>query len=343
MSAGLISAAGTSSGATAVLAEPWHVPRIQVGDWFDTVVDWLTGNVGPLFDFISTVVSDAVGWLTDVLTYLPPWGMILIFAALALWIRGWKAALLSVIGFGLIDAMLEFHATMQTLAQVVFAAVIAVVLAVPLGIWAARSEPVSRVVRPVMDFLQTLPVFVYLIPVVFFFSIGTVPGIVATVAFSLPPGVRLTELGIRQVDPEMVEAGEAFGTSRWGILTGIQLPLALPSIMAGINQVIMLALSMQVVAGMVGAPGLGTEVYGAVTQLKLGAGFEAGIAVVILAIYLDRLSAAFGNRSALGRIGGMFGRLRGRRKETAPETAQSGEAPAGPGTDGSAPVGAAGS
>ncbi len=310
MNAGVSDGTALAQDGVALLADTWHVPRIHVGDWFDTIVTWLTNNVGPLFDFISTVVSGAVDWLTDVLTYLPPWGMIIIFAVLALWIRGWKAAVVSVIGFGIIDGMLEFEATMQTLAQVLFAAVIAVVLAVPLGIWAARNAAVSRIVRPVMDFLQTLPVFVYLIPVIFFFSIGTVPGIVATVAFSLPPGVRLTELGIRQVDPEMVEAGEAFGTSPWRILTGIQLPLALPSIMAGVNQVIMLALSMQVVAGMVGAPGLGTEVFGAVTRLQLGAGFEAGIAVVILAIYLDRLSAAFGNRSVFSRMGAVFRILR---------------------------------
>ncbi|GAA4818776.1 ABC transporter permease [Tomitella cavernea] len=320
MNTGVINgSAGTRDG-VALLADTWHVPRIHVGDWFDTIVTWLTNNVGPLFDFISTVVSSAVDWLTDVLTYLPPWGMIIIFAVLALWIRGWKAAVVTVIGFGIIDGMLEFEATMQTLAQVLFAAVIAVVLAVPLGIWAARNATVSRIVRPLMDFLQTLPVFVYLIPVIFFFSIGTVPGIVATVAFSLPPGVRLTELGIRQVDPEMVEAGEAFGTSPWRILTGIQLPLALPSIMAGVNQVIMLALSMQVVAGMVGAPGLGTEVFGAVTRLQLGAGFEAGIAVVILAIYLDRLSASFGNRSVFSRMGAVFGVLRRSRTADDEET-----------------------
>lgn len=291
---------------TTVLADTWHVGRVPVGDWFKDIFDWLKSNVGPLFDFISTVVSEVVGWLTDVLTYLPPWGMIIIFAVLALAVRGWKAAVASVIGFGLIDAMVEFHPTMQTLALVLFSALIAIVIAVPLGIAASRYEIVSRALRPVMDFLQTLPVFVYLIPAVALFSIGTVPGVVATVAFSVPPGVRLTELGIRQVDPEMVEAGEAFGTSPLRILTGIQLPLAMPSIMAGINQVIMLALSMQVVAGMVGGPGLGTEVYAAVTQARVGPGFEAGIAVVILAIYLDRLSSAFGNRSAFARVGDVF-------------------------------------
>src|SRR5699024_8938264 len=138
--------------------------------------------------------------------YRPPWGMMIIFAALALWVRGWKAGLGALIGFGVIDGMLEFEATMESLAQVIFAAAISVAVGVPLGIAAARSAWVSRIVRPVMDFLQTLPVFVYLIPAVSLFSIGTVPGVVATVLFSVPPGVRLSELGIRQVDPEMVEA-----------------------------------------------------------------------------------------------------------------------------------------
>jgi len=182
--------------------------------------------------------------------------------------------------------------TMQTLAVVLVAAVIATLIGVPVGVWAAQRRIVGTIARPILDFMQTLPVFVYLIPAVFFFGVGVVPGVVATTVFAIPPAVRLTELGIRQVDRETVEAAEAFGSPPLQILREIQLPLALPSIMAGINQVIMLALSMVVVAGLVGAAGLGSLVVRAVTQLDVASGFEGGLAVVILAIYLDRLTAA---------------------------------------------------
>jgi glycine betaine/proline transport system permease protein len=283
------------------LADGWHVPRIPVGDWFASIVDWLTNNIGPFFDFVDTVVKGAVNGLASGLSWVPSLVLVLIFAALGWWARGWRFGIGSLVGFALVDGLSEMPSAMQTLAQVLVAGVVAVLIAVPTGIAAARNESVSRVVKPVLDFMQTLPSFVYLIPVVVFFSIGPVPGVVATVVFALPPGVRLTELGIRQVDPEMVEAGEAFGSPPRRILTEIQIPLALPSIMAGINQIIMLSLSMVVISGMVGAPGLGSEVYAAVTSLKIGQGFEAGIGVVVLAIYLDRLTSTLGARSAVGR------------------------------------------
>jgi len=172
------------------------------------------------------------------------------------------------------------------------AAAIATAVGIPLGVLAARSRTVSVVLRPVLDLLQTTPVFVYLIPAVFFFGVGVVPGVVATTISAIAPGVRLTELGIRQVDAEMVEAAHAFGARPGQILREVQLPMALPSIMAGVNQVIMLALSMVVVAGLAGAEGLGTVVVRAVTQLDVAAGFEGGLAVVLLAIFLDRLTGA---------------------------------------------------
>jgi glycine betaine/proline transport system permease protein len=270
----------------------WQVPRIPVGDWFQAVVDWLQNNIGPFFDAVDTVTQGVVEGLSDALQAPPAPVLIVLFALLGWWRRGWRFGVGSLIGFALIDSLDRFPSAMQTLAQVLVAGVVAVVIAVPIGILSARNAAVSRLVRPVLDFMQTLPAFVYLIPVIFFFSIGPVPGVVATVVFALPPGVRLTELGIRQVDPEMVEAGEAFGSPPRKILTEIQLPLALPTILAGVNQIIMLSLSMVVISGMVGAPGLGAEVYAAVTSLKLGSGFEAGLGVVVLAIYLDRLSSA---------------------------------------------------
>jgi ABC-type proline/glycine betaine transport system permease subunit len=174
-------------------------------------------------------------------------------------------------------------------------------LSIPLGILAARSRIASAVLRPVMDLVQTMPAFVYLIPTLFFWGIGVTPGVVATIVFAMAPGVRLTELGIRQVDKEMVEAGHAFGARPGEILRGIQLPLALPTIMAGVNQVIMLSLSMVVIAGIVGAGGLGGVVYSGITRLDLGRGFEGGLGVVILAIFLDRVTAALGDRGAARR------------------------------------------
>ena len=180
-----------------------------------------------------------------------------------------------------------------SLAVVLVATVVAVVTGVPLGILAARRRGFSAAVRPVLDLMQTTPPFVYLIPAVFFFGIGVVPGVVATAVFALAPAVRLTELGIRQVDAEVVEAALSFGARPGQLLRDVQLPLALPTIMAGINQVIMLALSMVVVAGLAGAGGLGAVVTSAVTQLDIGAGIEGGLAVVILAVYLDRVTSTF--------------------------------------------------
>ncbi|MEV0083476.1 proline/glycine betaine ABC transporter permease [Saccharopolyspora sp. NPDC050642] len=283
------------------LAAEFELPRIPIGDWFAALVTWLNSNIGPVFDFIDLVLRSSVEGLSYVLNWLPDLVMVLVFTALALWLRSWRFGLFSLIGFGLIASMRMFESAMQTLSLVLVASVIAVAIGIPVGILAARNRKVSGVVRPVLDLMQTMPAFVYLIPVIFFFNIGEVPGVVATVIFALPPGVRLTELGIRQVDTEVVEAGEAFGAPARKILTGIQLPLAMPSIMAGINQVIMLALSMVVIAGMVGAEGLGTDIYEAVTRVRLGQGFEAGLSVVILAVYLDRITAVLSDRSPVAR------------------------------------------
>jgi glycine betaine/proline transport system permease protein len=276
----------------------WQLPRLPVGDWFNAAARWLQNNLGGFFDFLKAMLESVVDGITTALTALPSPAMVVIFAVLVLWLRGWKQGLFSLIGFGLIDSMGEFDAAMQTLAQVLFAGIIAVIIAVPAGILAAQSDTASKIIGPVLDFLRSLPAPVYLIPVVFLFSVGVVPGLLATIIFALPPGVRLTELGIRGVDRELVEAGEAFGSAPAGILTGIQLPLAMPSIMAGINQIIMLSLSMVVIAGMVDGPGLGQEIFDGVTGMRLGNAVEAGIGVVILAILLDRITTSPGDRAA---------------------------------------------
>ena len=273
------------------------MPRPPIGEWIDAGIDWLKANVSWLFDLFSTVMDFLIGGLTDLLLLAPALVMVVVFALIAFVFRSWKLSLATLIGFAVVISMEQWETMMQTMALVLVATVFAVVIAVPLGILAAVSSTVSAIVKPVMDFMQTMPAFVYLIPAVTFFSIGVVPGVFSTIIFALPPGVRMTELGIRQVDAETVEAGEAFGATRGQILRGIQLPLAVPTIMAGVNQVIMLSLSMAVVAGMVGADGLGKEVVQAISTQNLPLGVEAGLAVVVLAVFLDRLTAAIGNPS----------------------------------------------
>jgi glycine betaine/proline transport system permease protein len=277
--------------------------RIPIGSWVATGVDWIKANLDGLLDVVSFIVTFLVDGLTSLLL-LPYFFVVIAIAALIAWVvRSWQLALGTIISFALIVAMGLWVPAMQTLALVLVAAVIAVLIAVPLGIWSARNATVRAVLKPVLDFMQTMPAFVYLIPAIVFFSIGVVPGLVATVIFALPPGVRLTELGIRGVDSETVEAGQAFGAKPGQILRGIQLPLAMPTILAGINQVIMLALSMAVIAGMAGADGLGKMVVEAISTVNIAKGVEAGLGVVLIAVFLDRVTAALGtlgkNRASL--------------------------------------------
>lgn len=268
-----------------------------IGNWVSVVVDWIRDNLKGLLDLISTVVGFLVEGLADLLIAPPAIVMILVFALIAWAVRSWQLAVGTVIMFILIIGVDKWEAAMQTLSLVLIATLVTIVIAIPVGIWAARNDTVSAVVKPVLDFMQTMPALVYLIPVIVFFSIGFVPGVIATVIFSFPPGVRLTELGIRGVDEETVEAGHAFGATPSQILRGIQLPQAMPTIMTGVNQVIMLALSMAVIAGMAGADGLGKEVVGALSTIDVAKGVDAGLSVVFIAVYLDRVTAAAGTPS----------------------------------------------
>jgi len=268
--------------------------RLPLGDWATSVVDFVTEFFGPVFDVIRTVFTGLYDGMDWVLQTPPFWGIILIFAVLGVWLRGWVFGAGTVVGLLVIAGIDQWSNAMDTLALVIVAAAIAVALSVPLGILAARSKTASAIIRPVLDFMQTMPAFVYLIPALILFRVGVVPGIVATIIFAMAPGVRLTELGIRGVDSEIVEAGRAFGSSPRRILRQIQLPLAMPSILAGVNQVIMLSLSMVVIAGMVGAGGLGRDIVQALSRVDVGLGFEAGLSVVIIAIILDRLTASVG-------------------------------------------------
>ncbi|MFE7126647.1 ABC transporter permease/substrate binding protein [Streptomyces sp. NPDC057617] len=278
------------------------MPRFRLGDGVDSAVDFLQRHLSWLFDAIGSVVSGMYDGIDAVLSAPEPLLLAGILAVLAWWLRSLVAGVLAFAGFALIDSVELWDDAMATLSLVLVATVVTLLIAVPLGVWAARSRTVSSVTRPVLDFMQTMPAMVYLIPGVFFFGVGVVPGIIATIIFALPPGVRMTELGIRQVDGELVEAAEAFGTSPRDTLLRVQLPLALQTIMAGINQVIMLGLSMVVIAGMVGGGGLGGAVYRAIGNVDIGLGFEAGVSVVILAMYLDRVTGALSLQvSPLGR------------------------------------------
>lgn len=272
------------------------MPTVDPGRYVEEFVQWMSHRFSAVFDSIAHALTFLVNGVDSLLGALPPVLAIALLTAPALVLRRWALAAFTAAALGLIVAMQLWAATVETLALVLVSSVMAVFLGLPLGIWCALSRSASVGLRPVLDFMQTLPAYVYLIPAVFFFGVGLVPAVVATAIFAIPPMVRMTELGIRQVDAEMVEAANAFGAHPWRILREVQLPLAMPSIMAGVNQVIMLSLSMVVLAGLVGAAGLGSMIVSAVTQLDVAAGFNSGLAVVILAIVLDRVTAAMGQR-----------------------------------------------
>ncbi len=271
--------------------------RLPVGTWVDSAVDWMTDNLEWLFDAVSAFLKALIDGLESGLLWPSALVVVAIVAVLAYIAKGWRFSLLTAASFAVIAMMGLWDEAMSTLSLVLVASSVALLVGIPLGIIAARSDRFSSMLRPVLDLMQTMPSLVYLIPAIVFFGIGKVPGVVATVVFALPPAARLTELGLRQVDPEVVEAGEAFGATPMKILTRVQVPLALPTIMAGVNQVIMLALSMVVIAGMVGAGGLGAVIFRGVTRLDVGLGFEGGLGVVIMAVFLDRITAAFGDRA----------------------------------------------
>lgn len=267
-----------------------EMPKLPIASWVDTAVDWMSINLEGLFEGISVSIENVVDFFTWIFMLPHPILFIVILAALSYLAGKWKMALFTVLGFLLIWNLGYWDATMNTLALVLTSGLISIIVGIPIGIWCAKSKGASSVITPLLDFMQTMPAFVYLLPAVTFFSLGVVPGVIASIIFAIPPTIRMTNLGIKQVSGELVEAADAFGSTGAQKLFKVQLPLAMPNIMAGINQTIMLSLSMVVIASMIGAQGIGVEVYRAVTQLQIGKGFEAGLAVVVLAIVLDRLS-----------------------------------------------------
>ncbi|MGE4286478.1 MAG: ABC transporter permease [Phycisphaerae bacterium] len=272
---------------------------LHPGIGFEKSVDWLNQNLDSFFDGISNSVMILIEKLESIFTTGHPLIMIGLLALFALYVRGWKKwglALFAVLGFLLIYAMELWDYTMQTLALVLVSSFLTLIIGVPLGILSGRNDHAKMIIRPCLDFMQTMPAFVYLIPAVLFFQLGKVPGVMATVIFSMPPAVRLTSLGLRQVPEEVMEATRSYGATAFQQLFKVQLPIAMKSVLAGVNQTIMLSLSMVVIAAMIGAGGLGDQVLKGITQLKIGLGFESGLAVVVLAIYLDRVTQALGTK-----------------------------------------------
>ena len=281
--------------------------NIELGKYVENGVDWLSANAGGFFDAITAGIDAVVTAMQWVLLNSPFWLTIIVLALLSYYLpargrlftkAGWKAGggmlIFTVLGLLLLYFMGYWDETMETIALILASALIALVIGIPLGIYAARNDGAEKIIRPILDFMQTMPAFVYLIPAIILFSVGNVPGVVATIVFALPPAVRLTNLGIRNVPGDVVEASKAFGSTKRQLLFKVQLPLAMPTILAGVNQVIMLSLSLVVIASMVGAGGLGQAVYKGILKADIGLGFEAGVGIVVLAIILDRITQNLG-------------------------------------------------
>ncbi len=271
--------------------EEWFTGwKLPLGRWMEDAIGVLNDHAAPAFDLVSLVLGGMIGAVTAALLWLPPLVVMALFAAGAWWMH--RSAALSafiVAAFALIANLGYWQPTMETLSLVVFATVTCVVIGVPIGVAAAHRPWLYAALRPVLDLMQTIPTFVYLIPTLILFGLGVVPGLISTVIFALPAPIRLTWLGITGVPRQMIEAGEAFGATKRQLLWKVELPAALPTIMAGVTQCIMLSLSMVVVAALVGADGLGKSVVRALNTVNVGMGFEAGLAIVVLAIVLDRV------------------------------------------------------
>lgn len=269
---------------------------LPLGALVNDAVKLMLDRGGSLFDAVGAVVEHFAGQVETAFLAIPSWLVMLVVAAVGVWRLKWGFGLFALASLLVIRITGFWDQTMVTLALVFSATLISLVVGVPLGILCARNDRFNALLRPVLDFMQTMPAFVYLIPAAMVFGLGRVPGILATVVFAMPPVVRLTALGIRQVNAEQVEAGQAFGCTSMQLLWKVQLPIALPTIMAGVNQTIMMALSMVIIASMVGAGGLGNDVLSSIQRLDIGLGFESGLSVVLLAIILDRLTESFGTR-----------------------------------------------
>lgn len=279
---------------------PSDLMMIPFEDWINILVrEWIVPNFRPFFRAMQVPVSTVLAWLDSFFNAVPMLVFSVVLALLAWRTAGRGVAIFTLISLAFIDMIGLWPETMTTLSMIVTSVLFCVVLGVPLGIVAARSDRVFAVTRPVLDIMQTIPSFVYLVPIVMLFGVGMAPGIIATIIFALPPIVRLTNLGIRNVRGDLIEAAEAFGSTRWQMLWNVQLPLAMRTIMAGLNQTLMLALSMVVITSMIGAGGLGLTVYTGLGRLNVGGATAGGVGIVLLAIILDRITQALGESNGV--------------------------------------------
>lgn len=279
------------------LLDPFHNTLIPLDSWVTHGIDWVVLHFRPLFQGIRVPVDYILSGFQHLLMGMPAPVAILIFALIAWQISSAGMGVATLISLILIGAIGAWSQAMVTLALVLTALLFCMLIGLPLGIWLARSDGAARIVRPLLDAMQTTPAFVYLVPIVMLFGIGNVPGVVVTIIFALPPIVRLTILGIKQVPADLIEASESFGASPRQLLFKVQLPLAMPTIMAGVNQTLMLALSMVVIASMIAVGGLGQMVLRGIGRLDMGLASIGGVGIVILAIILDRLTQSFGRDS----------------------------------------------
>lgn len=271
--------------------------EFHIGPTVDNFVNWLLRTYGDFFDALSAWLLGMLLRIQDWLHVLPWWAFIAVVVALA-WLLTRKPVqsivlgllLLVIVGFGL------WEVTMDTLAIVITSVILALIVGIPVGILMGEFRPVALIMEPILDAMQTMPSFVYLIPALMLFGLGKVPAVLASLIYAAPPVIRLTHLGITQVSEEVQEAATAYGANRWQLLKEVRLPLAMPSVLAGINQTTMMALAMVIIAAMIGARGVGEEVLLSINRMDIGRGFEAGISVVALAIVIDRLTRGIAQR-----------------------------------------------
>ena len=281
------------------ILNPFQLYTIPLSDWISNSINFIVDNFRPLFQAISFPIRWILQNIEWVFTAIPPLIFIIIIGLIAWYLAGRKITIYSILALILIGSVDIWDQAMVSLALVVTAVVVCLVVGIPIGIICAKSDRIEGLIRPLLDVMQTLPSFVYLVPVVMLFGIGEVPGVIATIIFAIPPLIRLTNLGIRQVSTEVIEAAISFGSTPWQLLWEAQIPLALPTILAGVNQAILMALSMSVVTSMIAVPGLGQMVLQGVGRLDVGLAAVGGLGIVLLAIMLDRLTQAVSKKSVI--------------------------------------------
>ncbi len=265
------------------------IKKMPLGNWIEMMVNFLINNFEGFFDSFAYILGSLINGFEDILSIGHPFILIVIIGLIAWKIKNYKLAIFVALGLSLVLNLRMWDPLVTTLASIITSVLVALLLGIPIGILKAHSKILDFVTRPILDFMQTIPPFVYLIPALMFFGLGNVSGVIATVVFAIAPPIRLTYLGIKQVPDELIEAGKAFGCTWWQMLFKVELPGALPSIMMGVNQCIMLSLSMVVIAAMIGAGGLGKPVLRSLSVVDIGMGFEAGLGIVIIAMILDRI------------------------------------------------------